>query len=954
MERNGRTLPDNDANWVSNNGMIRNGHDADGNPLNGTPKADNSSWAAASSVDLVVDKQGPTTAMAGATIAYQITIINNGSLTATAVTITDTLPTELTYLNDNSSLPLTVNPPHLLWQAGDLGAAQSVSFLLTAQIHVNAAGTISNELAASTTANETNLSNNQATAVTDITTGEQPQVLIDAVYYDGYETDDLDEAVALRNISQQSLNIGGWLLSDGGTGKEIPADTILAPGQVIWLARDAGAFGRQFGFAPDVDLITWPGFANDSGDEVILLDTEGTVIDVLVYKVDEPDQSGWSGPAVEPYKASTLSAKELIMYRRRDQTTGLPVPDTNTAVDWAPMTDDVINGRKMLYPGWNLDEFFFTHHTTETAKLTIAIAPDNAYETLVNAIDAANTSLQIETLTFENLAIAAALIRAQNRGVNVTVLLEGGPVGGIPDQEKYICQQLEAVGGQCWFMINDSDNNIHARYTYLHAKFVLIDGEHVAISSENLSPNSLPYDDKSDGTWGRRGVMLITDAPGVVNHVQTIFDQDFDPKPTPTTPDGHLDLYRWTITDTQYGPPPPGFIPITQTGGITYVVRYPQPTTLQGTFNFELVQSPENSLRDQDGLLGLIKQAGDGDTIFVQQLSERPHWGPSTSNPVSDPNPRLEAYINAARRGARVQLLLDKFFNDWDDPVSNSATCHYVNDIAKAEHLSLSCQLGDPAGLGIHSKMVLLEINGRGFIHIGSINGSELSSKGNRELALQIQSDAAYALLADMFLEDWPYRLYLPLIFNNYLGPASYPLISEVHYNPGGLDEAEFIELVNPTPDSWDLSNYSLGDAVNPTDFEDVRRFPPGTTIAPGNTLVIATSATAFYTKYNFNPDLELLETDTAVPSMIDDLNWGDPAAVFQLGNSGDEVILRDEIGQAVDVVTYGTGAFPGVTACLLVTITNASLERYPYWRDTNDCTFDFREWHIPNPGILP
>ncbi len=54
-----------------------------------------------------------------------------------------------------------------------------------------------------------------------------------------------------------------------------------------------------------------------------------------------------------------------------------------------------------------------------------------------------------------------------------------------------------------------------------------------------------------------------------------------------------------------------------------------------------------------------------------------------------------------------------------------------------------------------------------------SINGTELSSKGNRELALQIQSNDAYDLLAAMFLADWGHDVYLPVIFNNYLGPRN-------------------------------------------------------------------------------------------------------------------------------------------------------------------------------------
>jgi hypothetical protein len=71
------------------------------------------------------------------------------------------------------------------------------------------------------------------------------------------------------------------------------------------------------------------------------------------------------------------------------------------------------------------------------------------------------------------------------------------------------------------------------------------------------------------------------------------------------------------------------------------------------------------------------------------------------------------------------------------------------------------------------------------------------------------------------------------------------------------------------------------------------------------------------------------------------------------LGNSGDEVILRDANDQVIDVVTYGSGSYPGVTACPLTVVMNASLERRPFWRDTDDCAVDFFENAFPSPGVL-
>ncbi|MEW5986590.1 MAG: lamin tail domain-containing protein [Chloroflexota bacterium] len=863
MERVDPLSADEDSNWASNDGLIRNGLDANGNPINGTPGQPNSAWS---------------------------------------------------------------EPPPPL----------------------------------------------------------EANVVIEAVLYDGYETNDADEAVQLRSLAEAVVDLSGWRLSDGSSEAIFPAGATLAAGEAIWLAWQADVFTRQFGFPPDWEVVetdpavpnllgVWPGFANE-GDEVLLLTAEtrrtrslprgSEVVDALVYEGGNVNEAGWFGPAVQPYVVSgVLSEEGQILYRRRDPLSGQPVPDTETESDWAQTTADVINGRKVLYPGWDLDAFFFSTRLTETAALTVAIAPDNAYATLAAEIESAQKSLQITSLTFESTAVAENLVNAVQRGVSVTLLLEGGPPGGLTDQEKYVCQQVEAAGGACWFMIQDSSQAIFDRYDYLHAKYILIDGRRVVIGSENLSPDSLPDDDKSDGTWGRRGVLVITNAPGVVGHVQRLWAADFDP-------DSHQDLFRWTEDHPTYGPPPASFVPISQTGGLTYTVRYTTANRFDGPFAFEVVQSPENSLRDQDGLLGLLAQAGPGDTILAEQLSERPHWGESDSNAATDPNPRLEALINAARRGARVRLLLDSYFGEGGQAVngrslipssphpglqdtSNQATCTAVNETARLEHLDLACRLGNPTGLGLHNKMILVQVDGRGYVHVGSLNGTEQASKANRELALQVQSDEAYALLADLFEGDWPHPAYLPILYHHYVGPAHYPLISEVLYDPSGLDDGEFMELVNPTLDTVDLSGYSLGDAVNPTDFEDVRRFPAGTTLPPGGVLVVALAATTFEAEYGFPPDFEILNTDPAVPDLIDDPAWGDPAALLQLGNEGDEVILRDAADQPVDVVTYGTGSYPGVVSCALVTAGH-SLERYPYWRDRDDCPADFRDWPFPNPGSIP
>ena len=183
--------------------------------------------------------------------------------------------------------------------------------------------------------------------------------------------------------------------------------------------------------------------------------------------------------------------------------------------------------------------------------------------------------------------------------------------------------------------------------------------------------------------------------------------------------------------------------------------------------------------------------------MLFEQLNERPHWGVTNSNATADPNPRLEAALDAARRGASVSLLLDSFFDDAGSAVGNAATCAYVTQVAGREGLRLRCRTGNPTGLGIHNKMVLARIDGRGTIHVGSINGTEVSHKGNRELALQVQSDGAYTYLAGLFAGDTPQTALLPLTLAGYQGAAGHLLISEIVYDSPGPDEAESVSYTH-------------------------------------------------------------------------------------------------------------------------------------------------------------
>ncbi len=948
MERIDPTAPDADENWGTNTGLIRNGLNANGGPITGTPKARNSRfWP-----DLVVEKRGPATVQPGGEITYSLSVHNGGPMTASTVYLTDRLPAAVGFVTyTGEGLFQQVAPDTLVWTLGAMEPGGRRIITLTGRVAFTVSGTLVNHLQATMPGTETIVGNNVAQWESSVVAGgtQGAQVKIAALLYDGYVASDSDEALQIVNTGDVTITLAGWQIGKEGSASRVSFTLTLPPGAFCWIARDRAAFRVSFGFSPDVGpgdwQGSWPVFAND-GDAVFLLNAQGSVTDTLVYGAGPTTVAGWSGEAIQPYGLTGETGQ--LLYRKLDEATGLPVPDTGTAKDWAQDPGDLWLGRRVRYPGWDLGRFFFPLIVTETATITVAIAPDTSFAVVSAALASAQSSLEIASYTFENPMLGRVLSDRAASGVEVRLLLEGGPVGGVQDAERWVCQQLEQAGGgksHCWFMDNGQGvADAHARYQNHHAKYAIIDGRRLLIGTENFGPGGMPFDDKSDGTVGNRGVILLIEgAPSLVGRMQQLFGADLDL--------AHQDIFTWTAGHAVYGSPPVGYRPITASGGTTYTLHFTSPFVVQGTFPFQLHTAPESGLRRSDGLFALLAQAGSGDVVRVEQLYEHRTWGEA-------PNLRLQAYISAALRGADVRLLLNQgTFGAGGVSLDNLSTVTYVNRLAAEKGLTLVARLGDPTAWGIHNKMVLARIGGRGYLFLGSLNGSEVSYKANREVGLLIQSDALYEYLVRLFDLDWQLSspVFLPLVVRDYTAPADYPLISEVVYDGVGLDPyGEWVELHNPTGEDWDLSGWYLGDAVAVGEYgSGLYRFPTGTVLPAGGYLVVGGQANSL----DFVPDLELLIDpnldDPTVPNMVPAGSW--EGFGFALGNGGDEVLLLDAAGQPVDVLVYGDGSYSGVIPHPGgVAAPGHSLERRPPGVDTDDCSRDFVERYDPTPGRGP
>lgn len=176
-------------------------------------------------------------------------------------------------------------------------------------------------------------------------------------------------------------------------------------------------------------------------------------------------------------------------------------------------------------------------------------------------------------------------------------------------------------------------------------------------------------------------------------------------------------------------------------------------------------------------------------------------------------------------------------------------------------------------------------------------------------------------------------------------------LISEVLYDPLGDTDTgrEWIEIYNSGDQGVNLSCARIGDEETKGGGEAMLIFPDNGVIEPGQVVVVANRATIFRETYSFDPDYEIIGSDTSVPDMLRFSSWG--TGSLNLSNSGDEVLLLDWLDRLVDAVSWGSSTFAFDPSIALVA-EGHSLERIPADVDTNRAS-DWYDRGMPQPGVV-
>ena len=581
------------------------------------------------------------------------------------------------------------------------------------------------------------------------------------------------EAILLVNTTDNVLALDNYAITDfdpGVTSQAVfPEGSVLRPHGRLWIARDAAVFIRDMGFTPDYEsgaLDGDPDVPNldiqveqlsleHTGDEVAITiaGDPANVIDlVLISAGDSYDNAAdlinanWSGAGVVPYIPLIMGTRGTLEMRK---IVGDSFVDTDSAADWISetVTDTYpVLGRRTFRTGWLVDAYIDGPlEVTVPSTFSAFLSPDNAFEGVRDIIQSAQESILFKTYLFASQDITDLLIERLEADVSVTVLMDfrddvRGSAKDTPlnQRARHVAKQLTNAGGRFLYLRDPSSTRV-SRYHLMHEKSIIVDGERVLWGSGNHVISSLPADDKSDGiTWSNREGWAMTDAPPIVSFLIDVFNHDasaYDVFAYPAGPEGPEE-FRWLpgMSTASTSPNNP----------VGYEVRHPMPLEIQDDIGYELVLGPENVLMPGRGNLGLVDRSGAGD-IVLAQINLTGTWdGEFTLNT------RLQSYVEAARRGAKVRVLLDGF-----EEAGNLPVYDYLIDIIVTEAIDLEAQIGLVGTRRQHNKLILAEINGEKFSSIGSLNESEEAYKLTRELQIIVKSEAVHTYLRNMFDLDW-------------------------------------------------------------------------------------------------------------------------------------------------------------------------------------------------------
>lgn len=338
---------------------------------------------------------------------------------------------------------------------------------------------------------------------------------------------------------------------------------------------------------------------------------------------------------------------------------------------------------------------------TDGGYVEAFVLPDESTRTVEFLADATDRVL-LGGYTLSSPAVVETLIDAIERGVDVKILVDAMPVGGMTGDEATALDTLSRAGAT----VRVSGGEF-GRYRHHHPKYAVVD-DAALVTTENWKPSGI-------GGKANRGWAAITNQSAIVSGLVSVFRADTN----------WVDAVPWddhspTLVDDEFS-----------TGS--------HPTQFEATElpveRTSLLLAPENAKTELHAAIADADQS-----IAVKQVQ------------ISDPNfALLDSLIDAATRGVEVRILLSGAWYVEDD---NRELKRWLTDQAETQSLPLSVRVatGGAAFEQIHAKGVVIDDQQ---VILGSMNWNDNSMKQNREVGLLLEGAAVGEYFTEVFEMDW-------------------------------------------------------------------------------------------------------------------------------------------------------------------------------------------------------
>ena len=494
-----------------------------------------------------------------------------------------------------------------------------------------------------------------------------------------------NDGFALKNYGTSTINLEGYYIKDGnGSVKTYTFDSksIAVNGVAVFVKKTIGAddfstssAGRNVYKVADnkVNL-------DNSGDALFLYDPSDNLVDAVCYG-SYTTTTGWSGPAVD------LGFKEDVI--RRCEAT-----DTDSYFDWVAV-------------GKGYSARSFSETVSYDADVKAFTFPESGGKPILEALKEATTSIDISIYMITSGYIGAVLKDRVNSGVVVRVIMENKPLGYDQSDYAWILKDVnDSPNGEVKFIGGGS----YDRYSYVHNKYAVIDGEKVVITSENWTAGNISTDtSKANRGWG-----AVVESADFATYMGTFFTNDW------TFSDDFASFDSKYVDQGKTLP--------TMSTVNSYISSTDDKSQTFSGVKASIYMSPDNTFK---ALQYLIDNATD--RVYTEQMDLGASYGD-----LAKLSP-LSALSKAADRGVDARFM-----------ITASGNNELVDKLNTTTNIK-AAGMGTSGYATMHNKGVIIDDT----VWVSSVNWTDNAFMNNRECGLYLQSAALATYYANAYMGDW-------------------------------------------------------------------------------------------------------------------------------------------------------------------------------------------------------